>query len=66
MSRWRELHEFESRFPEKMSLEELVKWREYFHEHAETLAQPAKKGALKRLHAIDRAMEGLKKSPQVC
>jgi hypothetical protein len=55
MTRFRELDEFEARFPE-MDLAELRRWRTYWARHAELLAPRVRKLAMKRVHRIDAAI----------
>jgi len=56
MSRNKTLADFENRFPDDMDLEELKRWRQHFTERAQFLQPKIRKLAMKRVHAIDRAI----------
>lgn len=55
MTRFRTLSEFEKRF-EKMNLEELRSWENYWRKHAQLLSPKVEKEAMKRVHEIQQAI----------
>lgn len=56
MGRFKEHDEFEDRFPEKMTLDELRMWKGYWTQHAQFLQPKIRKVAMKRVYKIDRAI----------
>ena len=56
MSRLRAIRNFEGRFPDKMSLAELRKWRNHWKAHADLLAPKVRKLAMKRVFEIETAI----------
>lgn len=55
MSRFRELDDFEKRFPD-MELDELRRWKTYWTTHAQILAPKIRKQAMKRVYLIEKAI----------
>jgi hypothetical protein len=55
MGTWRELEDFESRF-EAMSASELLRWKDYFTQHAQLLQPKIRKEAMKRVYRIVKAI----------
>jgi hypothetical protein len=53
MSSFRELRDFEKRFP-NMDIPELKKWATYWSHHAEGLAPKVRKQAMKRVYEIEK------------
>ena len=56
MSRFKKLREFEERF-EKMTVEELERWKIYWTQHADGLQPKIRKLAMKRVYDIDKAIQ---------
>lgn len=56
MARFEQLEKFESRFPDKMTVEELRRWKSYWTVHASSLAPKVRKQAMKRVYDIDKAI----------
>jgi hypothetical protein len=56
LAKFHELKEFERLF-DKMTVAELKRWKKYSVEHARYLAPKVRKQAMKRVYAIDRAIE---------
>lgn len=56
MSRNETLADFDKRFPDGMDLGELKRWKQYFTQHAQFLQPQVQKLAMKRVHAINRAI----------
>ena len=56
MSRFKTLVDFERRF-DTMGVDELARWKEYWTRHAQQLAPKVRRQAIKRVYAIDRAIE---------
>lgn len=50
------LRDFEKRF-DTMDVEELKRWKEYWTYHANTLAPKIRKRGMKRVHAIEKAIQ---------
>ncbi len=55
MGRFRENDEFKKRF-DVMSVEELRSWKTYWTQHAQLLSPKVRKGAMKRVIEIDKAI----------
>jgi hypothetical protein len=56
MSRFQKLDDFEKRF-DKMGVDELKRWKDYWSRHAQQLAPKVRKQAMKRVYDIERAIE---------
>jgi hypothetical protein len=56
MSSFKQLEEFERRFPHDMDVAELCKWKAYWTQHASHLQPKVRKVAMKRVRAIDKAI----------
>ena len=56
MSRNTTLADFEKLFPDDMDIEELKRWKQYFTQHAQLLQPKVQMLAMKRIHAINRAI----------
>ncbi len=56
MAHFRQLRDFESRF-DMMSVDELKQWKTYWAQHAQGLAPKVRKLAMKRVYAIENAIQ---------
>lgn len=56
MSRFKKLQEFEEHF-DKLSVEELDRWKKYWTQHADGLQPKIRKQAMKRVYDIDKAIQ---------
>jgi hypothetical protein len=55
MSRWKQLEDLEKNIS-NMTVEQLRKELAYFKQHVKLLSQPARKGAMKRVHKIEKVL----------
>ena len=55
MGKFRALEEFEERF-EAMDASELMRWKNYWTQHAQNLAPKVRAEAMRRVHRIEKAL----------